>query len=459
MTPDGIEALTHKTSIFRRFRELATGALLSRLFWGGVLSLLIQFQYQIVRLLSGIVLARVMGPSDLGIYSFTMALITLVQIVPLYGVDSVVIRFSAIYRSQESWELLRGLWRTGYVASIGYGILVAGAAFSLTALGWLKPSAAFSPAVLAIAAISMLFRPILTYFGAVLRVTTPGVTGQLPQFAVLPWMFLVLVVVVVLAFRLPMSAELAVGLQGLAVVATVVVAAILFMKYRPRPLRTVRPRRELARWLRSASSFWVLGGLDVIFSQADILMLGTLATARETGIYRIATNGANLLLLSGMAANLYLGPRIPEMYARGEFARIQRLLSLWARGAFAMSLIVACVIWLWGGALIRFFFGAAYGEAYWPLAILCLGQLAYVGSGPGDLLLSMTGHERLAAAIAGGAAICNIALNAALIPWLGATGSALATTIALLIWRGLLSMGVKRATGLNISIFAGARQT
>lgn len=449
--------MIHKT--FLEFRELARKALRSKLFWGGVLSLFIQFQYQAVRLLSGVVLARVMGPVELGIYSFTMAIVQLVQIIPLYGVDGVVTRYSPLYRSRESWNLLRGLWRTGLFASMGYGVLAAGVALGVMASGLLRPTGAFSPAVIAIAAISMLFRPVLTHFGAVLRVTSPGVRGQLPQFALLPGMFLLLVLVAELVLRRTLSAEMAVGLQGLAAVTTVVVAATWSMRDQPRVLRAVQPRGELARWFRSASSFWLLGCLDVLYSQADIVILGILATARETGIYRVASNGANLLLLSGMAASVYLGPRIPQMYDRGEFTRIQRLLSLWARGTFAASLLVACVIWLWGSEIIRFFFGMAYAGAYRPLAILCVGQLAYVSSGPGDLLLAMTGHERQAAAFAGAGAVCNVVLNAALIPRFGATGSALATTIAMLIWRGLISIGVKRTTGLNISILSRARST
>jgi O-antigen/teichoic acid export membrane protein len=355
---------------------------------------------------------------------------------------------------QEAWELLRGLRRTALLASVGYGLLTAGVLLGFFALGWLKATAAVSPLVLAIAAALMLLRPILTYLGAVLRAENPGVIGQLPKFAVQPWAFLILILLIMFAARSTMSAAFAVCAQGIAAVMTVAVAALWLVRNNREPRRVTQTRHEFANWFRSASSFWLLGGMELICTQSDMLVLGTLGTAREAGIYRVAANGANLLLLSAAAVNLYVGPKIPELYARREHVQLQRLLSLIARGAFAASLAVACAFWLWGRELLNSVFGVAYGGAFWPLAILCIGQLIYVASGPSGLLLGMTGHERESAATAGIAAVFNLVLNIMLVPRFGAVGAAVATAIALLIWRLLLARGVKNMLGLRVSIFA-----
>ncbi len=443
-----------RTNRFARLRDVAKQGLRSKLLWGGILSLFIQFQFQFVRLISGVILARLLGPIQLGIYGFTMSLVQLVQVIPAYGVDSVVIRYSALYRMQEAWELLRGLRRTALLASVGYGLLTAGVLLGFFALGWLKATAAVSPLVLAIAAALMLLRPILTYLGAVLRAENPGVIGQLPKFAVQPWAFLILILLIMFAARSTMSAAFAVCAQGIAAVMTVAVAALWLVRNNREPRRVTQTRHEFANWFRSASSFWLLGGMELICTQSDMLVLGTLGTAREAGIYRVAANGANLLLLSAAAVNLYVGPKIPELYARREHVQLQRLLSLIARGAFAASLAVACAFWLWGRELLNSVFGVAYGGAFWPLAILCIGQLIYVASGPSGLLLGMTGHERESAATAGIAAVFNLVLNIMLVPRFGAVGAAVATAIALLIWRLLLARGVKNMLGLRVSIFA-----
>lgn len=448
--------MTSKHFCVRALRRNVTRIFHNGLFLGGVLSLLIQLQYQLVRLLGGILLARIMGPVQLGIYSFTLALVTLFQIVPAYGLDGVVIRYSAQYGTQKSWDLLRGLWQIAFIASIGYGLLSVGAMFGIISLGWLNVAAAYSPRTLEFAAILMLCMPTLTYLSASLRAINPGVLGQLPQFTIQPGIFLVLVLIVTYAMRHAMNAPEAMCTQGLAAAAAVAVAAGWLRRHQPNSLRDARPRRELGRWINSATSFWLLGGLELINTQADLLMLGTFGTANETGLYRVAANGANLLALSAAAINAYIGPKIPGMYTRQDFGRLQRILKLCARGAFALSLLGACVFWLWGRNLLTLVFGAAYLGAFWPLAILCFGQLSSLGSGFGGLLLSMTGHEREAAVIAGGAAVCNIALNVMLIPRFGATGTAVATAVSIFIWRGMLSFVVRKRTGLNISIFPSA---
>lgn len=447
-------SIIREDSRFHHLRDMAKRAVHSKLLWGGVLSLVIQFQFQIVRLASGVLLARLLGPVQLGIYSFTMSLVQLVQVIPAYGVDSVIIRYSALYRMREAWEFLRGLRNTALLASFGYGVATAFVLLALYAFGWAKATAAVSPMVLAIAAMLMLFRPILTYLGAVLRVENPGVIGQLPKFAVQPWLFLSLMVAWTLAARSSMNAASAVCAQGLAAVATVAVAAFWLVKHTQHSPKAAKGRHDFSSWARSASSFWLLGGLELICTQVDMLLLGTLGTAREAGIYRVATNGANLLLLSAAAVNLYVGPKIPELYARDEHVRLQRMLSFIARGAFVASFVVACVFWIFGRELLSAVFGVVYASAFWPLAILSVGQLSYVASGPSGLLLGMTGHERESAGAAGIAAIFNIALNVVLIPRFGAIGAALATVSAVLIWRWLLAVRVQRTMGLRVSIFS-----
>lgn len=426
----------------------------SKLFLGGALSLLIQLQFQIVRLLSGIILARALGPVRLGIYTFTMAVVTLVQIIPAYGLDGTVIRYSSEYRTKESWGLLRGLWRTALTVSVAYGLLAAAAVIGIRSVAYLKAGAAFSPDVLAMTCVVMLCMPTMTYLSAALRSANPGVLGQLPQFAIQPLVFLFLMIVAMTYERAVISPGLAVLLQGSAAGVTVVVAAIWLHKNRPIAALSTKPQRDMNRWLRSASSFCLLGGLELINTQTDVLMLGTLGSAHDTGIFRVAANGANLLGLSVAAVNLYIGPKIPELYARGDTMRLQKLLSYCARGAFGASLLAASLFLFLGTDLLRLIFGVAFIGAFWPLMILCVGQLSSVGAGFGGLLLSMTGHERDAAIIAGVAAACNIVLNACLVPRFGALGCAFASATTMLMWKTILFIRAKGKTGLNVSIFA-----
>lgn len=407
-----------------------------------------------VRLLTGIILARTLGPSGFGIYSFSIAFITAIQVMPATGLNNVVVRYSAQYYAAGSWALLKGLWQVALTSAIAYGLLSAGAVIGVYFLGWFPTTAALSPPVLAVAAVPLFFMPVMNYLGASLRGTNAGVVGQLPQFVVQPLFYFLVLLVVMLCARRLMSPEVAMLAQGMAALGTTLLGANWLVKSKPKQMRGVRPSYAPRRWLHSAPLFCLMGGLMLINIQADVLMLGILGNARETGLYRVAATGANLVALSLTAANLYIGPRISALYSRGKTAELQRLLVLSVRSTFMVASVAALTFWLLGTHLLKFAFGAEYAEAFLPLAILCFGQLINVGSGSVGLVLGMTGHEGNAAALAGMAAACNIVLNAVMIPRFGTIGSAIATTSTVLIWNGMMLTSVKKLTGLNTSIFA-----
>lgn len=437
----------------QKLLDISKRAWHSDLFRGGALSLLVQVQFVAIRLLTGIILARLLGPADFGIYSFAFAAIALLQVMPESGLDNVVIRYSAQYRAAQSWSHLGGLWRMALMASFAYGLFTAVFVAGTVYLGWLPSIAALSPSVLAVGAISMFFLPLTTFFGAAIRAVTPGVLGQLPVFVVRPWVYLGLLACVVLVAPRWLSAETAMYAQGGAAFATALMGLYWLFKSRPVQLRQVPPAYEIKRWLRSVLPFSLMGGLMLINTQADILMLGILGTAHETGLYRVAANGANLVALALTAANLYIAPRISATYSQGALDKLQRLLSLSVRSTFAVALLIACVFWFWGADLIRLVFGVAYAGAFWPLAILCLGQLINVGAGSVGLVLNMTGHEGDATRMAGVAAVFNVVLNAVLIPIFGGVGAATATAVTMLIWNGLMLIRVKQHLGIDTSVF------
>jgi O-antigen/teichoic acid export membrane protein len=425
----------------------------SALLHSGALSLVIHAQYLLMDFLCGILLARNLGPAGFGTFSFALSVLRLIQIMPASGLNTVVVRYSAKYRAQGSWASLRGLWRMALIASSLYGLLSAVPTAGAYFLGWIPRTEALSPSVLAIAAIPMLFMPLTTLSGAALRVVSSGVVGQLPQFTVRPLAFLAMLMAVLAASPHALTPDVAMYIQGAAAVSAALTGAFWWYRRQPEQLGQVPPAYELRRWLRAVVPCSLLGGLMLISTQADILMLGLLGTAHQVGLYRVAVSGANLVMMPLIAVSLYIEPQVSVMYSQGERVGLQRLLSLSARCSFGIALATTCVFWIFGTELLRLAFGWPYSKAFWPLAILCLGQLINVGTGSVTLVLTMTGHEGYAASVAGLAAVLNVALNAVLIPHLGGVGTAISTTVAMVTWNALMLIGVKNKTGLNAAIF------
>lgn len=95
---------------------------------------------------------------------------------------------------------------------------------------------------------------------------------------------------------------------------------------------------------------------------------------------------------------------------------------------------------------------AAYAEMACPLRILAGAQWINTLTGSVGTILAMTGHHRELSWILTIAAVLDVALCLVLIPWMGPTGAAIATGIAVVFWN-LAAWGVvKWRLGINASV-------
>jgi O-antigen/teichoic acid export membrane protein len=141
------------------------------------------------------------------------------------------------------------------------------------------------------------------------------------------------------------------------------------------------------------------------------------------------------------------------LYAQGDMKKLQRLVTASARVILLINLLITVGFIIWGKSFLNLAFGSAFKTGYTPLMILLVGQLINSGAGSVGLLLNMSGHERETARGMTIAAIINVVLNLLLIPRLGINGSAVATSISLIIWNVLLWWAVRKKLGINSLAF------
>lgn len=438
-----------------RLGQHGLGATLLR---GGLGSSAVQGVHLVARVLTAVVLARFLGAEGFGIYALVMAIIRVVQVPAHSGLSKVGMRFTAAYGAQERWDAMRGLWRRLTQWTFVYGIAAITGTLGLAlALGYYRQDYTFS-VTLAIAAPLLLVLPLAIFHGALTRGLQHAVQGQMPEFVVRPVAFLVLVVLAAW-FAKPeqLTPQQAMLLQLLAGALAVAVAAYWLRKVRPARMLAARARYESSQWFKAIVPLSLTGGMMIINNETDILMLGALAEPRDVGIYRVAAQGANMVVFFLTAMNLVLAPQISKLYTQGQHGALQRMLTWSTRIIFFGALGVALVFWLIGRQILGWVFGPEFVAGYAALAILCVGQLVNAGCGPVGAILNMTGFERDTTLGAGAGAIVNIGLNAALIPFFGMLGAATATAVSLLLWNGILVYRVYRRTGLVSTVWGRPR--
>lgn len=442
------------TLLQRVFSSARGGGLGTKLLRGGVGSLALKLANRALTLLVAIALARILQPDGYGVYSFVLAMLTLVAVPVRMGLPMLLMRETASALAHQNYVLVGALWRwstllvlaaSGIVLSLGWLGLWVG-------YGWLDKTRLLTFAV-GLPVISFLGLNALR--GAALKGLHRVVLGQLSEMLVQPLLLLAAIGAVIVLWPGNLTPELAMGAYTLAVVGAFLVGAVLLWWHRPSGIRPSKPSSAVVRnWLAAIIPLAFLSGIQVINKNTDIVMLGLLGVDSEVGVYRVAMQGGLLVIFGVQALNQVFMPYFSSIYASGDNARLQRLVSAGAGATTLVALFVAVVFWVFGPTILTLVFGPEYASAYLPLSILAAGQVFSASMGQVGALLSMTGHERQTLRGFLMAFGVNIALNVALIPYFGALGAATATSTSLVVLNIVLWQSVRVRLGINGSLWA-----
>jgi O-antigen/teichoic acid export membrane protein len=154
-----------------------------------------------------------------------------------------------------------------------------------------------------------------------------------------------------------------------------------------------------------------------------------------------------------MAITAIAAPLLSEFHTSGEREKMQRMVTLAARGIFVFTGGIGLFIFILRVPLLSIF-GEAFEAASTVLAILVFGQAINALTGPVGIIMVMTGHHDQVSRIVGFSAALNVVLNAALIPAWGIEGAAVATVITTAFKNLAMLVYVLRQQQINPTIFA-----
>lgn len=389
---------------------------------------------------ANVMLARVLGPAGYGAYAFALAVAGTVGLIATVGLPTLAVRETAAATARESWTAVRGLvhWSTRFTVAISTGL-----SCFVGAITWMVVDGQTTLLWIALAmvpptAVALVVEGHLRGLGSV-------VGAQIPEGLVRPGLYVMAVVPLALMGRLtPLAALLALAASTLV---SLGVALVLLGRRMPRHRERSAP--EPARWIRATIPLALVGAMQIVMEHTDVLMLGLLTDAAETGIYRTAHRTSLIIGFALVAANVVLQPTFAKLWVLGRRPTIERLAIRSSRTTLAMVAPVVVIFVVVGGPVLGFVYGPAFAVGGTALALLTVGQAANVATGSVGNLLMMTGFGRdvaLTTAIGMGG---NVVLNALLIPPFGVTGAALATSLSLVSWNAMLAVRVRHRLGIG----------
>ncbi|MDQ2800627.1 MAG: oligosaccharide flippase family protein, partial [Armatimonadota bacterium] len=288
---------------------------------------------------ASILLARRLGVGEYGQYAFALSWVSVLGILGLAGLDRLLIRLVAALRTQGRWDELAGLLRWSGGAGLAVSLTLAALAAGIGSM-----FAARHAAVLLSAPVAWLLAPLLVLMRlpqAALRGLNQVVRSQIPETLVQPVVLIVGIVAAGWFGGGHLTASQALGVYAAATMAAIAVAFGLLLRVLPGEMKEVAPTYQRRLWMAGALPLLLVSGLDIVNTQMNLLMLGSLAGARAVSLYAAADRGAGLVAFPLTAANASLAPLFAGLYATGERERLQRLVTKSARAILLCATVLA----------------------------------------------------------------------------------------------------------------------
>lgn len=208
-----------------------------------------------------------------------------------------------------------------------------------------------------------------------------------------------------------------------------VIAVFLLIVYKKQKGPKFSFSMKKAKELFGSSYHFILSGLMIsIYGSTDKFMLKQMLDEAEVGYYSTAVTICNtwVFVLAAIVDSLY--PVILESFEKDKDLFERKNKQLYAI-VFYVSITVSFLLTLLAKPAVQLLYGAEYLPAVMPLRIITwYTAFSYLGVARNAWIVCYNKQNYLKYLYVA-SAIINVALNALIIPWLGASGAAIASLI------------------------------
>lgn len=396
--------------------------------------------------------SRIMGAEEFGRYALVLVYLLLFGHFATFGTAQLLCRLLAEYLERGERGRALGLLQFAVTATLGVSLTVVVIGFGLIhgPLLLLEPQYA-SLATLALAAIPPL--ALQDFLEAIGRGIDRPTLGIGPVY-LLRHIVIIGGLATLLAIGFAVDATTVVALTIAGLLATIAIQfALLWPHLRPL-IRDAKPQFSIRAWIKTALPIASVDVAEVLFANADILILGFFVPPETVALYFAASRLAQILAYVPYGVTAVTAQKYAQLAAANKRAELQALIRRSTRLATTVALAGAVLLSIFGGVLLSFF-GPEFTSAHGFIPVLCLGIVIACALGPGEDVLTMLGEERACSIAFLLALLINLAVALCLVPMLGPVGAALGAVTGLAVRGVLMAWFARKRLGLVLPVFAG----
>ena len=170
-----------------------------------------------------------------------------------------------------------------------------------------------------------------------------------------------------------------------------------------------------------------------IIQWTDTIILSYFESVENIGVYNIALKISMSTSIMLFSINSITAPKYSELYYSEKYKEFKLTVKHSSKLIFWLSLPLLLIIGIFSNFFLGIF-GDEFLTAKYPLLILLFGQFINILCGSVGYILLMTGLEKVLRNIIIVSGILNIVLNIVLIPYYGILGASIASAFSLILW-------------------------
>ena len=427
------ELIVHKkqnNSLFEKIQNKIKNHTEGGLFGAALRALFARAGAAGIALILQVQLARLLGATEYGLFSFAWVLILAFGFPSTLGFGYSVTRFMSEGFATGKHALIRGVKLRSQQVS-----LIAGTIFAL--LIWLIisiwPSLIDAPAMPAVL-ISLIILPFFALSEVQMGIAQSRswtLVALVPPYIIRQIFILIFVLVAVFLMDMNPTSQMAMIATLIATIICVIGHHFL-LAYKLSPILTKGSNEyEDRKWFKTSLPLFLSDSAHHALTHADILILGFFlttgaVTAADVGIYFAVTRLIGLLSFFDRAVSNAAGQRYAGLIAEGKQNELRPFYNQTRLWVLIPTVITAFFLILLDDFLLGIF-GSEFQKGGEVLFILLLAPLSVALVGPAEALFSLTGGEKQSFISFLIALVTNIILNIILIPMMGILGAAIAT--------------------------------
>lgn len=408
-------------------------------------STVVKIMGMIISMTLSIVLGRLLGADGLGIINLANRIVNILLVVGLIGMRQTIIKEVAIARSKLDYKHVGNVMKTAYWLNGGATLILSFLLILLTP--YLTQNLFGDP---------RLTYPLIVFF----LVLTPQVLSRIFSSALIGYKKIwqsnlveqtlsVAITGCCLLFFWILQWDINVNnVAVIYAIGRVSVTLIIGVYWKRLYVRKEKSKPIFVSLLKTSLPMFLITVSAIVGSNADAIILGSLASVEEVGLYTVAVKIALLTSFLLQVTNSVLSPKIAALYDKNKIQELEEMVQQVTKGLTLIGILLL-VAFIFLGKFILNLWGDEFTDAYIILLIIAIGQMFNLGTGAVGVIMLMTGHERIQSKISVAFVVLSIILNIVLIYFYGIVGAAVATSLVLICSNITKVIFVKKLTGIN----------